>query len=765
MTDKSNSFWSFVHKFRLPSGWVYVFAVVITLGTLLLRIQMGVMFGERPLLILFMLPIILSAYLGGLSSGLVSTLVAAVSVDYFLIPPTHSLKIAAGHDFAQWLILIVSGVLISVLNESLRRSQQQFKIADTDLSQAEKELHLAQQHFKGLFTSIMDAVISINEGHKIVLFNPAAEKMFGYTADEMVGQPLDMLIPEHYRAEHPRQINKFEQTGITNRHMNGHKEITGVRRNGDEFPMDASISQMDIERGKLFTAILRDVTERKRVEETLIKNQSMLNEMGKMAKVGGWEFDVETLKQTWTEEVYDIQEVDLTYNPTVGEGIDFYAPTSKPIIERAVQRAIEYGESFDVELEFITAKGNHRWVHSIGKANQENGKTKTVYGMFQDITQRKQVEDARRAASFYNRRLIEASIDPLVTIGPDGKITDVNEATETITGVSRERLIGNDFINYFTKPEKAREGYLKVLAKGLVRDYPLTIRHTSGKTTDVLYNATVYKNEIGEIQGVFAAARDITERKQAEEEIRRLNESLEQRIEERTAQLETANKELETFSYSVSHDLRSPLRGIDGWSLALLEDYGSLLDEQGKAHIQRVRAETQRMGILIDDILQLSRITRAEMNKEMVDLSAIAETVAARLQETKPEDRQVEFSIQKGLDTMGDPKLLDIVLTNLLGNAFKFTSKKQEAYIEFGETVVESERAFFVRDNGAGFDMTYANKLFGVFQRMHRASEFPGTGVGLAIVRRIIHRHGGSIWASSEVGQGATFYFTLENHK
>jgi PAS domain S-box-containing protein len=255
----------------------------------------------------------------------------------------------------------------------------------------------------------------------------------------------------------------------------------------------------------------------------------------------------------------------------------------------------------------------------------------------------------------------------------------------------------------------------------------------------------------------------LTQRKQSEEEIRLLNENLEERIADRTAQLETANKELEAFSYSVSHDLRSPLRGIDGWSLALLEDYGELFDEQGKSYIQRVRTEAQRMGMLIDDILQLSRITRAEMIKEKVDISAIAETVVTRIQETESEDRKVEFAIQKGLAVMGDSKLLDVVLTNLLGNAFKFTSKVQEAYIEFGQTVIEGAPAYFVRDNGAGFDMTYANKLFGAFQRMHRASEFPGTGVGLATVQRVIHRHGGSIWASSEVGQGATFYFTLED--
>jgi light-regulated signal transduction histidine kinase (bacteriophytochrome) len=225
--------------------------------------------------------------------------------------------------------------------------------------------------------------------------------------------------------------------------------------------------------------------------------------------------------------------------------------------------------------------------------------------------------------------------------------------------------------------------------------------------------------------------------------------------------LESANKELEAFSYSVSHDLRAPLRGIDGWSLALLEDYGSQLDGQAKTYLERVRSETQRMGQLIDDLLQLSRLTSAEMSIQRVDLSAIAGTIAAHLQEAQPE-RQVEFVIQPGLQATGDPQLLEIVVTNLLDNAFKFTGKTQQARIQFGQTEIEGQPAFFVRDNGAGFDMALAKKLFGTFQRLHKASDFPGTGVGLTTVQRIVHRHGGRIWAEAAVNQGATFYFTLE---
>ena len=255
--------------------------------------------------------------------------------------------------------------------------------------------------------------------------------------------------------------------------------------------------------------------------------------------------------------------------------------------------------------------------------------------------------------------------------------------------------------------------------------------------------------------------RDVTEQKKAEENIRKLNLELEDRVRERTAQLETTNNELEAFSYSISHDLRAPLRGIDGWSQALFEDYHDILDEQGQQYIGHVRSEAQRMGHLIEDMLQLSRLSRAEMIKKQVDLSALAQTIMERFMMDQPQ-RQVDFNIQAGLSAKGDVNLLEAVLANLLDNAFKFTSKQPYAHIEFGRTESNGQCVFFVRDNGAGFDMAYSKKLFGAFQRMHKVSEFPGTGIGLATVQRIIHRHGGRVWAEAEVGRGATFYFTIE---
>lgn len=225
-------------------------------------------------------------------------------------------------------------------------------------------------------------------------------------------------------------------------------------------------------------------------------------------------------------------------------------------------------------------------------------------------------------------------------------------------------------------------------------------------------------------------------------------------------ELEATNRELETFSYSVSHDLRAPLRSISGFCQILLEDYSERFDEEGRSYLRRVQAASQHMGRLIDDLLDLSRVTRVPLRTQHVDLSALAREISMDLKSNEPE-REVEFVIPDGLTATGDPGLLRVALENLLGNAWKFTSKKPEARIEFGALPRNGERTYFVRDNGAGFDMAYANKLFGAFQRLHLADEFEGIGIGLATVQRVIRRHGGSVWAEGEVDRGATFYFTL----
>lgn len=252
----------------------------------------------------------------------------------------------------------------------------------------------------------------------------------------------------------------------------------------------------------------------------------------------------------------------------------------------------------------------------------------------------------------------------------------------------------------------------------------------------------------GEPAAVFVI-QDITETVRSQVEMRQLNR-----------RLVSANDELEAFSYSVSHDLRTPLRRIDGFSQALLEDHAGELDAQGKDYLHRLRNGVQRMAQLIDDMLRLSRVTRAELSWSEVDVSAICRAVAAELAASAPE-RRVELLIADGLTAWCDERLIELAIENLLGNAWKFTSKTPAARIEVGMASDGTEPAFFIRDNGAGFDVTRADRLFGAFQRLHGTDEFPGTGIGLAIVRRIVHRHGGRVWADSQVGRGATFYFTL----
>jgi PAS domain S-box-containing protein len=416
-----------------------------------------------------------------------------------------------------------------------------------------------------------------------------------------------------------------------------------------------------------------------------------------------------------------------------------------------------------------------------------------MWAIVRDITERKRAEEALRTEEA--RRQSEVQFRTLANAIPqlcwmaraDGWLFWYNERWYEYTGTTPAQMEGWGWQSVHD-PEalpEVLERWKDSIATGKPFDMVFPLRGADGVFRPFLTRVMPVHDQDGKVNGWFGTNTDVSEQRRTEEDLRQASEELEKRIAERTAELEArkraeeavkllnqgleqrnaqlaqANHDLESFTYSMAHDLRSPLRGMDGFSLALLEEYGPKLDDEAQNYLKRIRAAAVRMGELIDDLLNLSRIWRAEVRREKVDLSTLALAVASDLRKSESE-RPVEFVIEPGLAAEGDPHLLHVALENLLGNAWKFSAGRQPARIEFGVTDSDGRRPYFVRDNGVGFDMAYVGKLFAPFQRLHAANEFPGSGVGLACVERIVRKHGGNVWAEGAVNKGATFYFTLE---
>ena len=447
----------------------------------------------------------------------------------------------------------------------------------------------------------------------------------------------------------------------------------------------------------------------------------------------------------------------------------FYPEEDKAIGHPAKELQIASREGrYEEEGWRIKKDGSRFWANIIiTRLLGEDGKIIGYSKITRDLTERKNSENALRESEERFRLMIESVKDyAILMLDSEGNVISWNEGAERIKGWKPKEIIGRHF-SIFYPPQDVKNGKpeneLKVAAReGRFEDLGWRMRKDGSRFfANVII--TALKDDRGNIRGFSKVTRDITDKKNAEDEIKRAYNELEKRVLDRTHALTVANRELESFSYSVSHDLRAPLRSMDGFSQALLSKYGDQLDERGKDYLKRIRESSQRMGLLIEDILNLSKLGRSSITKSMVDVTAVARELCQKYQFEYQE--RFECVIAPGIRAFADESMLKIALDNLIQNSFKYTHKVEHPRIEIGVSTKQNKTVYFIQDNGAGFDMAFSDKLFIPFQRLHSEKDYPGTGIGLASVKRVISRHGGDIWMMGEVGKGATFYFTLEEEQ
>lgn len=599
----------------------------------------------------------------------------------------------------------------------------------------------------------------------IVLFcNSRLSELVCRSPEHLLGSSFFALIRESQREAFQELLQQGFKKDVR-------AEFELQREEGSLVPVQLSLSLARLnDTDATFCVVATDLTELKVAKRGLLEQAQVFE----LAHDAIFIRELYSRIQTWNRGATDLY--GWTADEALGRVSSELLHTVYPEPLEGILSALQESKEWDGELQQTRRDGKVITVESRWSLlRDDRGNPTSILEINRDITARKEAEHKLNAASRYVRNLIEASLDPLVTISREGKITDVNEATEKVTGLPRRRLIGTDFSAYFTEPEKARRGYEQAFAEGAVRDYPLTIRSTAGVITHVLYNASVFRNQAGEVEGLFAAARDVTERMRAEAErvsaneaLRKLNQELESRVERRTAEISSINAQLaesmanlESFAYSVSHDLRAPLRHLDGFLSLLFDRSYSCLDDTARHYMDRMQEASQRMGRLIDELLQFSKLGREELHKAEVDLNRL---VREALRELEPatQDRDIVWTIDSLPHVAADQPMLRQLLENLLANAIKFTRGRSPAEIHVGSRLgQDGEVTVFVRDNGVGFDMRYYGKMFQIFQRLHSENDFEGTGIGLALAKRVVERHGGRIWAEAALGKGATFYVSL----
>jgi PAS domain S-box-containing protein len=624
-----------------------------------------------------------------------------------------------------------------------------------------------------------DAIISKTMDGKITAWNRGAEKIFGYSASEVMGKPMLLLFP-------PERVQ--EECDILARVARGeavdHFETTRVRKDGKKIDISATISPIRDSSGVIIGAskIARDITEYKRVEEDLREKASILDWAQVLVR------SMDSRIVMWNrgaEELYG-----YSAQEAVGKLSHDLLQTEFPQPVAQIERHVHGNDRWEGELVHRRKDGKKVVVASVWVLHRDSrGQPSRILEANTDITQRKQAEErvagqaeelshqadelarsrqALEARTLMLRSVLDGMSEGLVAVDEQGKFTIWNPAAQRIVGLGAANVPPDKWSGYYgtylpdtVTPFPLEQNPLVRAIRGEASTAEMFLRNPArAEGVWIEASGSPLKNSDGALCGGVVAFRDITGKKAAEREIQELNQGLEQRVIERTAQLETAKNELEAFTYSVSHDLRAPLRHIAGFVGILMEDCAPQLDPEAKHHLTRIQEGSRRMGTLVDELLALARIGRQALTYKPTHLNLLVDDVITMLT-PDTEGRQVQWKVAELPKIDCDPTLVRQVFQNLISNALKYSRNRTLAVIEIGHLEENGQSTLFVRDNGAGFDMKYADKLFGVFQRLHGAEEFEGTGVGLATVQRIVQKHGGKAWAEAELDKGATFYFRL----
>jgi PAS domain S-box-containing protein len=661
---------------------------------------------------------------------------------------------------------------------------RQYVAIRTDITER-KRVEEARERLAAVVESSDDAIISKTLEGTILAWNRGAEKLFGYSSSEAVGKPMLMLLPPE-RANEEFDILSHIRRGESVDHL----ETVRVRKDGKQIDISATISPMKDSSGVIVGAskIARDITDRKRAEDALRESeerfQAMANGIQQLAWMAEADGSIFWYNRRWYEYT------GTTLKQMQGWGWQtVHDPSVLPDVLKGWKESIASGKPFDMEVPLRGEDGGFRvFLTRVMPVTDSNGRVVRWFGTNTDISEHKQVEErlARLLAevalqaddlahsrqelesqAIMLRSVLDSMAEGLVAADEQGKFILWNTAAKKIIGLGPANMPSQDWSKHYglfmadmVTPFPPEQDPLARAVRGEAGAAVMFVRNpepAEGVWVEAIANPL--RNKDGVVHGGVVAFRDITQRGSDEREIRKLNDELEEKVVKRTAQLEAANEELEAFTYSVSHDLRAPLRHISGFAGILVEEHAPALAPEARQYLQRIQDGTQKMGRLVDELLNLARVGRQSVNLQVAGLNSIVDEVVSMLQ-PEIEGRQVEWRIARLPFVECDPTLMKLVFQNLISNALKYSRPRAHAVIEIGQTD-GTPPAIFVRDNGVGFSMKYADKLFGVFQRLHRSEDFEGTGVGLATLQRIVKKHGGQVWAEAELDKGATFFFTL----